>query len=133
MKEDMVHFRILFRSPKYPVIVIEQDDIWPAHNIHELGAVCYNSDPIENEKNIKVIDSAGEEFWYSTQQIVLMPGFPRKKWTKKQLIDLFDNSEAAKENNIQFKKKSLSNLRVATIVSDICAFLSHNLSLNSDG
>jgi hypothetical protein len=133
MNDDNVHFRILFRSPQYPVIVIEKDDIWPAHNIQELGAVCYNSEPFENEENIKVIDSSGEEFWYSPDQIVLMPGFFQKKWTKKQLIELFDNSETAKENKIRYTKKSLSNIRVATIVSDICAILSHNMSLNADG
>ncbi|MGD9245556.1 MAG: hypothetical protein PVH36_11540 [Desulfobacterales bacterium] len=113
--------------------MIEKDDIWPAHNIQELGVVCYNSEPFENEENIKVIDSSGEEFWYSPDQIVLMPGFFPKKWTKKQLIELFDNSETAKENKIRYTKKSLSNIRVATIVSDICAILSHNMSLNADG
>ena len=51
MNDDNVHFRILFRSPQYPVIVIEKHDIWPAHNIQELGVVCYNSEPFENEEN----------------------------------------------------------------------------------
>ena len=133
MNDNNIHFRILFRSPQYPVIVIEKDDIWPAYNIQELGAICYNSEPLDDEENIKVIDSIGEEFWYRPDQIVLMPGLFRKKWTKKQLIELFDNSETAKENNIRYKKKSLSNVRVATIVADICAVLSHDLSLNSDG
>lgn len=129
MKDDQIRFRILLRSPKYPVIVIAEDDIWPAYDIKELGAVCYISEPTENSDNIKVIDSSGEEFWYLPKQVALAPGFMQRKWTKKKIIDLFDQSETAKEKYMRYSTKSLSNKRLATIVADICSILSHNNDL----
>ena len=49
-----------------------------------------------------------------------------KKWTKKQIIDLYNNSEASKESNIQYSSKSLSSKRLLRIVTEICDILSHN-------
>jgi hypothetical protein len=109
--------------------VIAEDDIWPAYDIEELGAVCYISEPIENSDNIKVIDSSGEEFWYLPEQVVLAPGFMQRKWTKKKIIELFNQSETAKEKNMRYSTKSLSSKRLATIVADICSILRHNNDL----
>lgn len=107
-------------------------DIWPANNIKELGFVCYISEPPKDRESIKVVDSKGEEFLYLPEQVALAPGINRKKWTKKQLIVLFDNSETAKEKKLLYSQKSLPNKKLTTIVSDICNILSHNQSLNSD-
>ena len=123
MNNDKIKFSVLFRSPKYPVIVIAEDDIWPATGIEELGVVCVISAPIEGDENIIVIDSTGEEFWYVPEQCAIAPGFFRKKWTKKQIIELYNNSEAAKESGIQYPVKSLSSKRLSTIVGDICGIL----------
>jgi hypothetical protein len=129
MKDDIINFRILFRRPKYPVIVIDKDDIWPAFNIKELGTACVISEHGDDSQNIKAIDSSGEEFWYSSNQAVLTPGFMSKNWTKKQIVELFNNSETAKEKNIQYSLKSLSNKRLPIIVADICKVLKQNILL----
>ena len=126
MKDDQIQFRILFRSPKYPVIVIAEDDIWPAYNIKELGTVCYISEPTENSDTIKVIDSSGEEFWYLPEQVALTPGFMQRKWTKKNIIELYNQSETAKETNVQYSLNSLSSKRLSTVVADICNLLNQN-------
>jgi hypothetical protein len=52
----------------------------------------------------------------------------KKNWTKKQIIELFNHSETAKERNIQYSLKSISNKRLPIIVGDICNVLSHNIS-----
>lgn len=126
MRDDRIRFRILFRSPKYPVIVIAEDDIWPAYDIKELGTVCYVSEPIEDSDIIKVIDSSGEEFWYLPEQVALTPGFMQRKWTKKKIIQLFNQSETAKEINVQYSMNSLSSKRLSTIVADICSLIDQN-------
>ena len=128
MDDDQINFRVLLRSPKYPVIVIADDDIWAASGIQELGRICLISEPVGNEDEIKVIDCTGEEFWYLCDQYVLTPGFLTKKWTKKKIIDLYNNSEFAKESNIQYSYKSLSAKRMSRIVTEICDILNQNLS-----
>ena len=132
MNDGQINFRILFRSPKYPVIVIAEDDIWSASGIEELGAICVISEPADDEDEIKVIDCTGEEFLYFPDQYALAPGFFGKKWNKKQIIELFNNSEAAKESNFQYPLKSLSSKRLSKIVTDICKILGQNQALHKD-
>ena len=123
MKEDEVYFRIFLRGPQYPVIVISGDDIYPAFKIKDLGNTCYSLSPPGSSNNIAVVDSAGEEFFYMTDQTTLAPGIGRKNWTKKRIIDLFNNSSTAQEEEIHYSLKSISNKRVATIVNEICTML----------
>lgn len=133
MDNDQINFRVLLRSPKYPVIVISDDDIWAASGIEELGAICVLAEAVDDEDKIKVVDCTGEEFWYLPNQYALTPGFLIRKWTKKQIIDLYNNSEASKESNIQYSSKSLSSKRLSRIVTEICDILSHNQRQHQDG
>ena len=126
MSKGSLHFRSLLRSPYYPVIVIAEDEIWPAFDIEDLGTICVISEPAPGSNKIKVIDSRGEEFWYLPEQVVLAPGFARKKWTKRSIIELFNNCAIAKEKNINYSPKSLSNKKLAAIVADICEILSRD-------
>ena len=84
---EKLEFTIIMRKPKYPVIILSAERLYSAFNIKQLAKSCLFSTPIEGKKYIQVIDSTGEEFWYSPEHCVLSPGFSFKKWTKKQLID----------------------------------------------
>ena len=74
---------------------------------------------IENKNYIQVIDSTGEEFWYSPDQFVLTPGFAFKRWTKKRIVETFNSSKNAVELMQEYSMKSLSNKRLDKIVRDI--------------
>ena len=126
MKNEQVKFRILLRGPKYPAIVIGDCDILPAFNIKELGTACYLSAPPDNSEKISVVDCTGEEFLYLPDETALMPTISRNKWTKKKFIDLFNSSETAKEEKLQYSTKGLSNKRLADIVHEICKLLGHS-------
>ena len=126
MKDEQEYFRVLLRGPKYPAIVIDADDILPVYNLKELGTACYFSIPAKGSAIVSVVDVTGEEFMYMPDKTALMPGISRKKWTKKRIIDLFNNCETAKEGNMRYPSKSLSNKRLDVIISEICDLLSHN-------
>ena len=123
MSEDQIRFNILFRKPKYPVIVISSDDLNSAYDIDQLAAHCILSEPFDNEIFVKVIDSTGEEFWYSPEHFTLSPGMAFKRWTKKRIIELYNNSPNAKDNKNSYPIKSLSNKKLSLIISDICELL----------
>ncbi len=81
---DKIEFNIVFRKPKYPVLVVSDKKLFSAFNIKQLARCCMSSMPIKNKNYIQVIDSTGEEFWYSPDHYVLSPGFALKRWTKKK-------------------------------------------------
>ncbi|MEA3437676.1 MAG: hypothetical protein U9R43_14500, partial [Thermodesulfobacteriota bacterium] len=77
---SQIEFNIIVRKPKYPVIIVSNEKLYSAFNIKQLAISCISSLPIENKTIIQVVDSTGEEFWYSPEQYILSPGFSFKKW-----------------------------------------------------
>ena len=123
MSKEQINFRILLRSPKYPVIVVTEEGLYSAYNIKQLAALCVLSEPIDDDFEITVIDSSGDDFKYFQEHTALMPGFLNKKWTKKQIIELYNKSLYAGEKGTEYSLKSISNKRVSRIVGDICELL----------
>ena len=114
-------FKILFRGPVYPAIIIsDKRMLYTAFDIEDLAIGCMSSNPIEGCSTISVIDSTGEEFWYAPEHNALSFGFSSQKWTKKKIIELFNNSSNAQEAKLEYPLKSLSSKRLAKIITDIC-------------
>jgi hypothetical protein len=123
MSKEQINFKVLLRSPKYPAIVISEDGLFSAYNIKQLGTLCVLSETFDEDDKIKVIDSSGCEFVYFQEHKAIMPGILNKKWTKKQIIELFNNSMNANETKITYSLKSLSNKKLSRIISEICELL----------
>ncbi len=123
MGQDQVEFRILFRKPVYPVIVISKNRLMVASNLKSLAKSCLTANSRKGEKIIRAIDSSAEEFWYSSDNFAFAPGFAFKRWTKKKIIELYNDSSNAKELNKTYPLKSLSNKRLSRIIADICELL----------
>ena len=122
MSQKQIEFKILFRKPIYPLIVISKDKLMAAFNIKELSKCCISAKPEKEGGVIKSIDSTGEEFWYSPEKYAISPGFAFKRWTKKQIIELYNNSNSVSEDT-KYSEKSLSSKRLVRIISDICYLL----------
>lgn len=118
-----IEFKIAFRKPKYPLIVVSADRLYSAFNIDQLARSCISSVPIDNSSYIQVIDSTGEEFWYSPDKYILSPGFAFKKWTKKRIIETFNSSTNVRNQLKEYPIKSLSSKRLDRIIRDICEIL----------
>ncbi|MFT7561150.1 MAG: hypothetical protein ACI93R_003075 [Flavobacteriales bacterium] len=117
---DNVEFTILLRKPEYPVIIISVNQLYSAFNINDLARNCVKSIPRGSDTYVKVIDLTGEEFWYTTDSHVLAPGFSFKKWTKKSIIELFNDSLGANNSKLVYSLKSISGKRLDRIIGDIC-------------
>ncbi len=120
---SQIEFRIIIRKPKYPVIVVSAERLYSAYNINQLATFCISVTPVEDRKIIPVVDSTGKEFWYSLEHYALSPGFSRKKWTKKRLIETYNGSTNAKDTNQEYPMKSLSAKRFDKIFRDLCKLL----------
>ena len=124
MKKQEIEFKILFRSPKYPVIVISQDKLITGYDINTLSRALLSVPPPSTKDYVKVLDFTGEEFWFYPDKTYLTPGFFPKKWTKKRVIELYNNSSNAKKSSSSYPLKSLSSKKFSRIIGDICELLS---------
>jgi hypothetical protein len=118
-----VEFRIMFRRPEYPVLIVSADKLYSAFNLKQLAEICVSLTQFGTENKLQVVDSNGSEFWYLAEEYILSPGFVTKKWTKKKLIETFNNSSNARELNQEYSMKSLSNKKLEKVLEDICGIL----------
>ncbi len=122
---EEVEFRIMFRRPEYPVLIISSGNLYSAYNLKQLAEICVSLTTKGSEKKPLVVDSTGSEFWYLPEEYILSPGFVTKKWTKKKVIETFNNSSNAKESNQEYSMKSLSSKKVEKVIGDICRILNY--------
>jgi hypothetical protein len=85
--------------------------------------LCVLSETFDENDKIRVIDFSGYEFIYFQEHKAVMPGILNKKWIKKQIIELFNNSMNANETKIKYSLKSLSNKKLSRIIGEICELL----------
>ena len=118
-KEGGLELKVIFRSPKYPVIIISRDRLFTGGNHKSIAKALSLASPLDDKKVIQMIDSTGEEFCFHLDLEVLSPGFRFSRWTKKEIIALY-NSYQSKHSDQTYPLKSLSNKRLANIVTEIC-------------
>lgn len=123
---EKIEFLVMFRSPKYPVLLLASGKTYSAFNLEQLAEICVSIKLNDNTK-VQVIDSKGSEFWYMPEKFILSPGFVFKKWSKKQLIETFNNSLNIRESQQEYSMKSLSSKKVERIIGDLCRILNNEI------
>jgi hypothetical protein len=120
----MKELKIAISKPRLPVIIISKDKLYAAGSLKKLDQYLRISIPKDEEEEVVLIDSTGQEFWFMPEDMILAPGFTTYlNWTKKKIINLFDNSPNAKEHGIEYPLKSLSSKKVVTIIKEICELI----------
>lgn len=120
---EEVEFRIMFRRPEYPVLIVSSRKLYSAFNLKQLAEICVSLTLEGSENKPRVVDSTGSEFWYLPEEYTLSPGFVTKKWTKIKLIETFNNSSNSRESNQEYSMKSLSSKKLEKVIGDICRIL----------
>lgn len=120
---DKIIFHVVFRSPKYPVIINSSDRLRAAKSLQGLAKACLLSSIHENNHHIIIINVTGDEFWYVPDFYAVSPGFIHKRWTKKRMIDLYNQSVNARETGVTYSDRSLGNKTLARVTADLCALI----------
>ncbi len=110
----------LFRMPLFPVLLLLDKKLLSYVSFAELNKYLNKLNNV-NDKII-IYDSNGDEFWYLkiNDVYVLIPGFLTQKIKKKELIDLYNNTEIGQLNPF---KKNISNITLNNLVMYISANL----------
>jgi hypothetical protein len=109
-------FGVFFRAPIFPVVGHADGRLFSARSLKGLIAVLQRLDRPAAEAIVRLVDSTGEEFWYTLELRVLSPGLLFKRWTKRQIIDLYNGHNRM---NPPYPVHSLSNKRLSQIVGEI--------------
>lgn len=107
----------LLRSPRLPVVIVTADSIAAVPDRKQLLDHLRKYAADHNEDQATIIDLAAEEFWFLPEKSIIVPSFPHKRWTKQELIGLYNNRR--KDYQAEYNPSSLSNRRVVEIVADI--------------
>ena len=108
-------FSVIFRNPVFPVVGFADGKLFSAMDLESLVLILISFDQSVDDI-VKLADSKGEEFWYSRKQNGLGPGFAGKRWTKRQIIELYNNHV---ENDRLYPVRSLSNKRLSEIIAEV--------------
>ena len=110
--------KILIIVPIFPVIIISRDRLYTAYDRKSLTKCLSISKPLEGNKFIQVLDRTAEEFWLLPEEMALAPGFTIRGWTKKEIINLFNNSLNAWELGLEYPLKVNPKKTLSTIISE---------------
>jgi len=110
--------QFLFRKPKFPVIFNIDGKLIVVTSFNDFDKQIINIE-LKGNKFYEAIDSTVEGWLLSTEPLVISPLTLKKKWTKKELINLYNQSENCKRNNDIYPESSLSNKKLSVIFEEI--------------
>lgn len=110
--------RYLFRLPKFPVICNFEGILIGAKSSNSLESQIDALD-ISYGKNYPLADASGEGWTLATEYMVVSPLVAKKRWTKREIVLMFNTSENAQQSGMTYSDKSLSSKRLDRIVDEI--------------
>jgi hypothetical protein len=114
--EEMIRF--IFRRPEFPVICDAQGVLIGAQTPKQLHHQIRSIELSQGEK-LPVVDATGEGWVLHTDLMILSPLTFKKRWTKKEVIELFNKSQTAKQAGLEYPLRSLSSKRFDRIAGEI--------------
>jgi hypothetical protein len=109
---------IMFRRPRLPAIVLSPQGLGSALDRKQLIRILNTIQSSDSFPDAKVIEITGSEFWFDASKRYLAPGFTGRRWTKKQLIDVYNGARRK-----QYSPRSLQNFKLERIITDIALLL----------
>jgi hypothetical protein len=109
---------VLFRPPRFPVIVFGPARVGAARSLAGLAKVMAALPPSCHGTDVRIVDPTGEEFWFDAEHSVLSPGFTIRRWTKKRIIDAYNARPEGRR--LPCRAASLSSRKLGDVVTEIC-------------
>lgn len=102
----------------FPIICDIEGELVGAESTDELVEQLDGLKLLPN-KQFPVIDAIGEGWVFYTDVMTISPIVFKKRWTKKEIINMFNGSDTARSLGRQYSTKSLSSKRLELIVRQI--------------
>lgn len=108
----------LFRAPEFPLICDAGSVLIGAVSPKDFEAQMAKLE-LPPDGILTVIDVSGKDWMFLLQHSTLSPLSLKNRWTKKEVIALFNGSDAAKKLGEQYSERSLSAKRFDRIFTEI--------------
>lgn len=107
----------LFRKPKFPVIGVIDDWLVTAAS-EALFQRRVAKIRLEPDTKYSIIDASGEDWEFYSDKMYVVPTM-RRKWSKKKIIQTYNQSRNCAQTGITYSEKSLSSKRFEVVIGDI--------------
>ncbi len=114
---NAINIRHLFRRPVYPLLVDVDGHLIAARSEGMLAQQLSCLDLTKS--NYDVIDSTSEGWTLDVRQMAISPLTFKNRWTKLEVIRLYNERQNKKEDEEPYPTRSLSSKRFDRILSDI--------------
>ena len=111
---------LAFRKPRFPLICDFDGDLFAAGSPVALERRLTGVE-LADERKIRFVDARGESWMFFSNERILAPGFPMRRWRKIEIIRLFNDSRNAREMGLRYPEHRLGNRRLDMIVCDVAA------------
>lgn len=119
---DIGKIAYVFRRPKFPIICDLDGELIsassPARFQRRLDSLS-----LPSGKCFRLVDATGEGWALHTEWMTVSPLTIKKRWTKSEIIRLFNLSANARRTGQTYPEASLSNKSVQRVVADIAALV----------
>jgi hypothetical protein len=112
----------LFRKPKYPVICDIDGYVIAAKSEKTLVKYLLEVE-LDLKRTYNLVDSTAEGWVFSPEHMFVSPLTFKKKWSKKDVISIFNNRINSSSEEVQYSEKSLSSKRFEKVFGDIVDLL----------
>ena len=114
--------KYLFRKPAFPVICNIDGFVFAAKS--EKTFVKHLSEAImEPGKTYDLVDSTGEGWLFSPEHMIMSPLTLKKRWSKKEIVALFNGRKNRTSESSLYSDKSFSAKRFEKIFGDVVDLL----------
>lgn len=107
----------LFRKPKFPIICAFDDFLIMAKTEAEFQRRV-DKVKLTSDTHYNMVDATGEDWQFSSGKMYIMPT-KRRKWSKKKIIQTYNQSRNCVQTGITYSEKSLSSKRFEVVFEDI--------------
>ena len=110
--------RHLLRRAEYPMLIETDTVVVGAYNDTQFNKII-NIHSFGNKPAYQVIDATGEGWSFYPEGNIISPLTLNKRWTKKKIIDLYNEPIQQEESRNPYTTKSLSNKKLQHIIEEI--------------
>ena len=107
-----------FRTPKFPLLLASDTIVVGAKDDHDVKEWIKNLS-FQDKESYPVVDAKAEGWAYYPEFSVITPFTIDKRWTKKEIIDFYNDSINSKGNAEAYIARSLSSKKISVIIEEI--------------